>query len=476
MGGMAEVFKATYAAGEVQGLIAIKRILPQYSADRKLIAMMINEAKLTISLNHPNIVPIYDFGLCDDHYFLAMMYVEGKDLRSIMTAARAKGQLIPLSAALFICAQILEGLDYAHNRRDNFNNPLEIVHRDVSPANIMISPEGRVRILDFGIAKAAAQIGETQAGILKGKFSYMSPEQAHGAPLDRRSDLFSVGVLLWEMLALENLFLRENELKTLEAVRKAKVPHLSGIRNDIPKEFEKLLGRVLHKNRDKRPATAAEMRGEVITLLRALLPQNGADTTRQLLRTLFPRLTRPVAAEERSLNEVSAPVGAAPLRPLEKRKRVEPSYAPLPRHRPFSFPWRWLLPMGICCALVGMIYLASRHQPLRPPLATAPHEAPIRPPNELENSLASITRTYWNQRQRAALQLSPEVEQTLSLLPFLQADRLRLAMLRIQRHPLEAGKMHLDAKGQSLYLAEVEGKQFLYRPLREGGVVFLELH
>jgi hypothetical protein len=428
-GGMAEIFKATYASEE-PGMLAIKRILPQFCADRKLISMLINEAKISISLNHPNIVPIFDFGLVDNQYFLAMMFVEGKDLRAIMQTALARGQQIPLPAALYIGREILAGLDYAHNRRDQYNNPLEIVHRDVSPANIILSPDGTVRILDFGIAKVAAQIGETQAGVLKGKFSYMSPEQAKGQSLDRRSDLFSVGVLLHEMLALTNLFLRENEIKTLQAVRRDKVPRLSDKRDDIPREMERILDRALQKKRRKRYSDAAEFQADLDQLF-AEMKLDGRAVVRQLLLDLFPRYTH-AAAEPQPAIALEGEVRAGRQRPA---RRAEPSYRPRPGQARSPF-WTYL---GVATGLLVLftlllLFFAAREKRAGRLLTLSDAESRFFPrqTNILEKQLAELAQPLLRQRgQLFGLSVSPALAKALEQMPFEQADRLRLKMAEI---------------------------------------------
>lgn len=276
VGGMAEVYKAQYLQDKESPPIAIKRILADLSRDKKLIAMLINEAKLAMTLKHPNIVPIYDFGLVDGHYFIAMEYIEGTDVRSLLKKAYADNEKIPLDAVFHIMASLLEGLFYAHTKRDNFNKPLEIIHRDVSPQNIMLANNGEVKILDFGIAKAKGShfemakangsLTETQAGILKGKFSYMSPEQAKGKPLDQRSDIFSAGIVLWELLTVQSLFGGSTEIKIIEKVRKAKIPDPSQKNPDVTKELTKIVRKALSRSRWKRFQTAEEFKNQLLLL------------------------------------------------------------------------------------------------------------------------------------------------------------------------------------------------------------------
>ena len=207
-GGMAELSKARRSGVEgFQKIVAIKKILPHLADNDEFITMFADEAKLAAQLNHPNIVHIFDLGKIEaGGYFIAMEFVDGRDLRSLLQSARDFGTPLPVPLAVYIASKIAAALDYAHRRRDGEGRELNIVHRDVSPANILISYEGDIKLCDFGIAKAASKASETQSGALKGKVQYMSPEQAWGRPLDRRSDIFSLGCVLFEMLAEQKLF------------------------------------------------------------------------------------------------------------------------------------------------------------------------------------------------------------------------------------------------------------------------------
>src|SRR3954470_22047433 len=196
---MAEVFKAKATGVEgFERMVAVKRILPSIAEDEEFITMFIDEAKIAVQLTHANVAQIFDLGRVDDSYFIALEYVHGKDLRAIFNRARSRGAPVPIELACYAIMKVCEGLDYAHNKRDAAGDFLHLVHRDVSPQNVLVSYEGEVKIIDFGIAKAAGKAGTTQAGILKGKFGYMSPEQAHGLDIDRQSDVFAVGICLYE--------------------------------------------------------------------------------------------------------------------------------------------------------------------------------------------------------------------------------------------------------------------------------------
>src|SRR3954470_19172056 len=197
---MAEVFKAKATGVEgFERMVAVKRILPSIAEDEEFITMFIDEAKIAVQLTHANVAQIFDLGRVDGSFFIALEYVHGKDLRAIFNRGRQRGELLPIPMSCYAIMKLCEGLDYAHNKRDATGGFLNLVHRDVSPQNILVSYEGEVKIIDFGIAKAAGRSHQTQAGILKGKFAYMSPEQVQGRSIDRRSDIFAVGNILFEM-------------------------------------------------------------------------------------------------------------------------------------------------------------------------------------------------------------------------------------------------------------------------------------
>jgi len=260
VGGMAEVFRAkTLGVEGFQKVLAIKRILPNIAEDEEFTTMFIDEAKIAVQLNHANIAQIFDLGKISDSYFIALEYVHGKDLRAIFDRLREKNARFSAQQAAFIASKIAEGLDYAHNKRDVHGKPLNIVHRDVSPQNVLISYEGEIKIVDFGIAKAASKASKTQAGILKGKFGYMSPEQVRGLSLDRRSDVFAIGIILYELLTGERLFKGESDYSTLEKVRNVEMVPPTSLVPQIPAELERIVLKTLTKEREERYQTAREI-------------------------------------------------------------------------------------------------------------------------------------------------------------------------------------------------------------------------
>ena len=264
VGGMAEVFKAkAFGVEGFERLVAVKRILPSIAEDTEFITMFIDEAKIAVQLTHANIAQIFDLGKVGDSYFIAMEYVHGKDLRAIFDRARKRGEPLPVPMACYVVMKVCEGLDYAHNKKDPAGRELNLVHRDVSPQNVLLSYDGEVKIIDFGIAKAAGKAGKTQAGILKGKFGYMSPEQVRGLPLDRRSDIFAMGICLYELLTGERLFVGESDFSTLEKVRNVEIMPPSTYNRRIPEELEQIVLKALAKDVDDRYQTAMDLHDDL---------------------------------------------------------------------------------------------------------------------------------------------------------------------------------------------------------------------
>ena len=259
IGGMAEIFKAkAFGVEGFERLLAVKKILASIAEDEAFINMFIDEAKIAGQLNHPNIAQIFDLGKVDDSYFIALEYISGKDLKTIFERARRLGEKVSIPRICYILMKICEGLGHAHQKKDAQGAALHIVHRDVSPQNILISYEGEAKIIDFGIAKAQGKTSQTQVGILKGKFSYMSPEQVRGLHIDHRSDIFSLGIVLYEMLTLERLFLGESDFDTLEKIRKVEMSPPSLYNPHIPKELEDIVLKALAKSPEERFQSAAE--------------------------------------------------------------------------------------------------------------------------------------------------------------------------------------------------------------------------
>ena len=273
-GGMAEVFLARSAGTSgIAKFFAIKRILPQYAESQEFIDMFKDEAKIAINLNHSNIVSIHEFGVENLQFFLVMDYVEGRNLRQILNKMKKANVQFSVDQIVYMVKEVAGGLDHAHRCIDgSTGKPLNITHRDMSPQNLMVSFEGEVKIVDFGIAKAESQIENTRAGTLKGKFGYMSPEQADGQPIDLRTDIFSLGICLWELLANDRLFSANNELNTLRKIRDCQIPSLRKINPNIHAEIERIAQKALARDRNLRYQTAAAFHRDLNRFLNRQYP------------------------------------------------------------------------------------------------------------------------------------------------------------------------------------------------------------
>ena len=257
LGGMAEIYLAR-SEGEsgFEKYMALKMIHPHLSADRHFVQMLIEEAKITVYLNHSNIGHVFDLGRIDDTYYIAMEYVDGADLYRVMRNITERDVQMSPEISAYIMHEVCAGLDYAHRCRDQVGNPLRIIHRDISPQNILVSRAGEIKVVDFGIAKAALRVKQTEVGVIKGKYYYMSPEQAWGRPLDQRTDIFSAGVVLYETLAGQMLYLEEDVAKLLEMVRRADIPPLHLQRPDVPSELEAITMKAVARRPEDRWQTA----------------------------------------------------------------------------------------------------------------------------------------------------------------------------------------------------------------------------
>jgi serine/threonine-protein kinase len=266
---MAEVYVAE--AESMAGFkkkVAIKRILPDLVKDEKFVRMFLDEARLSLHLNHANIVSVFDIGKSSSTYFIVMEFVEGTNLKTILQDLHRRRTTLPVHMAVWVLNEILKGLEYAHTLRDNeTGRSLGIVHRDISPPNILISWNGEVKLVDFGLAKASTQLESTDPGVVKGKFSYLAPEAAQGLEVDARADIFAVGILAYEMLTGKRLFLGESDYKTVEMVRRAEVPSISAQNPEVTPELERIILRALARDPAERYQLASECADDLLAFL-----------------------------------------------------------------------------------------------------------------------------------------------------------------------------------------------------------------
>jgi serine/threonine protein kinase len=377
-GGMAEVFKAkTYSHGGFENLLVIKRILSHLGEDQEFVDMFIDEAKVSVALQHANVVHLYDFGRIGDDWFMAMECLDGKDVRSILRQLARKRRFLPIEYAIYVAAEACKGLEYAHRKTDLQGRPYGIVHRDVSPSNILVSYEGDVKVADFGIAKAQFSSLDTVGGVLKGKYEYMSPEQASGRSMDLRSDLFSLGIILHEMLTGRRLFKTGSEFTTLERIKACEVAPPSYVNARVPEALDRIVMKALARLPEDRYKNAAEM-GQA--LQDYLFPQTADQLRADLSRTMQDLFANEIA-EERLRLEHGSEVAA-------KLREQAPDYAEgwegqtsssLSRASEFAQSWGPLILGGVALLLMpvlglavgGLIWVANRDAPTEQVAPTA---------------------------------------------------------------------------------------------------------
>ena len=286
-GGMAEVYRGKLLGEKgFQKPIVIKKLLPHIAQDKEMTKLFIGEAKLAALLQHENIAATFDFGELDNNFFLAMEYLFGKDLYTVMQRAKECKKPLGVKYSLMIAAKVCEGMDYAHSLKDLQNNPLNIIHRDLTPQNIFITYDGKVKIIDFGVAKAEILDNKTKAGVVKGKISYMSPEQISGGVIDSRSDIFSIGILLYEMISKRRMY----DGDTAALIRKSitvEYEHLETIIHDLPPELYVILDRALTSDLESRYQSCAEMQADIENLLFSLSERPDSRVLKKYIQELF---------------------------------------------------------------------------------------------------------------------------------------------------------------------------------------------
>ena len=287
VGGMAVVYLA-FETGEtgLQRLVVIKQILPQFEPDDGFQRMFLQEARLAANINHPNVVEIHEFGTWQEQPFLAMEYVQGVPLNILMRHATKQKRKVPPGVAIGIIAQACAGAHSAHELTDPSGAPAKLVHRDLTPHNLMVSESGHVKILDFGVAKASSNQEKTETGMLKGKLPYMSPEQLWQSDVDRRSDVFTLGVVLWELLLGERLFARDGEVATINAVLNSTLPRIDSVRPDVSEDVISAALAALEKDPKKRTATAEDLRSALLLAAR----KEQLDTSEEAIKAYIQQL------------------------------------------------------------------------------------------------------------------------------------------------------------------------------------------
>lgn len=312
MGGMAEIWSARPAAGGPA--VALKLLQPQLTGDSEFRAMFLDEVNIALRLRHENIVRVHDGRYENGHFFLVMDLVDGMDLRRVLKQLAQQRRWVPTPVGLSIGAQIARALAYAHLRKDDRGRALGIVHRDISPHNVMLGFDGSVRLLDFGIARARERHARTRPGVVKGKTGYMAPEQATGGPVDQRADVFATGIVLWETLAMRRLFHGANDLETMNKVIDARVPDLCRINETVPPDAAALIHQMLARSPKDRPASMREVEPQLKrALLRAFEPLSFAPSRRAAWLQSLAKAS-PVRRRT-AVQEPTTSVDDAPTRP-----------------------------------------------------------------------------------------------------------------------------------------------------------------
>ncbi|MCA9581156.1 MAG: protein kinase [Myxococcales bacterium] len=327
-GGMAEIFVAkTKGVGGFEKRVAIKLIHPRFSQDDHFTGMLVQEAKLSVRLTHRNIAQVFDLGCIDGSYFIVMEFVEGKDAFSLMKRSWRVQKKIPFALCAYIVSEICAGLDYAHRKRDDMGRPLNVIHRDISPQNILLSYEGDIKVADFGIAKFSLREEDTQTGVIKGKYQYMSPEQAWGDPIFQRSDIFSAGIVLYELLIGEMLYQGKSVPVLLDMVRRADIDPPTKHRSDIPWELVDIVMKAVAKRPGDRYQSARDFADALRQFAFAADPSVGPRALADFMLELFPGA---------ALSEFRKGVSSAPP-PVAGPETIPDAVAPLPSMRREDF-------------------------------------------------------------------------------------------------------------------------------------------
>lgn len=303
IGGMAEVYKAkSYGVAGFEKLLVIKKILPHLSRNPEFVAMFINEAKIAVSMNHANIVQVYDLGKVSADYYMAMEFIHGQDLMKVIKFGRKTRRYLPIPTGVYIITEVARGLDYAHSLCDPGGRPLNVVHQDISPHNILISYEGDVKVVDFGIARFG-EVEEEEAGKMAGgKFAYMAPEQATAGVVDHRSDIFALGIVLYELATGQRLYAGKDRHEKMRMVRNAEIPPPRAVNPEIPLRLEEILLRALHREPDKRYQRARDMQEDLLSFL--------YDVGMRVTRADLAHFVKEMFAEEYARSSVGSVVNA----------------------------------------------------------------------------------------------------------------------------------------------------------------------
>ncbi len=373
-GGMGEVYRAKISGVEgFERPVAIKKMLPHLSADRDFIAMLVKEAKLSVLLHHQNIVQVYDLAKEGNEYYIAMEYVPSVNLSNLLEHCATNARFLPIPVAVSVMLQVLQGLSYAHTLCDPDGQPMNILHRDITPQNILITKEGWVKITDFGIAKAKNEISTTRPGTIRGKLGYVAPEQLRTKDADQRVDIFCAGIVLWESLATRRLFKGEDEIDTLRLIVETHVPALPALRRDVSSGLDAVVHKALAKDLNERYETAAAFHDALLAAIKPASADDYAKATRRFFATmeaLFHREgdTSPPENPTVALDEV------APRKRIDSVTITDLVSKPRSTKRMLAIAAGFLL---VIAAVIGIGLWRSARQPAPPPMTSAEVQAAI---------------------------------------------------------------------------------------------------
>lgn len=402
VGGMAEVFKAKLLGAKgFEKTLAIKRILPEYSNDEEFVSMFVDEARISSNLHHKNIVQVFEFGEVNHQYYLTMEFIDGCNLKNLFFRVLKQNKYLSRELIYYIILKTAAALDYAHKvKLEGQAQSMQLVHRDVSPQNILISKMGDIKITDFGIAKAAIKLSQTQPGKIQGKYSYMSPEQALGKNITHKSDIFSLGIVFYELLTAKKVYGSSETIKRYSEATKANIPRIGTIINELPSQVDTIITRMVSKNVDDRPKDCTE----VIDVLTEFLSSTSDDALSAQLGTLvselFPEETmqtvvdRSAGTSERS----HIRVGNTPF--------VQESINKLIPEKSQPFIWKWTKRLGIVALLVGAVLAYPWiYQQIKPVKTETPKITQAQPTETTETETPSPNDEAKNQIQEMELQL-----------------------------------------------------------------------
>jgi eukaryotic-like serine/threonine-protein kinase len=408
-GGMGEVYVATKRGLEgFEKRVCIKRILGSLASEREYVEMFLAEARLAGRLSHPNIVQVFDAGVIDGSYYVAMEYVEGRSLQQMLDRGSEQNRPISVGLAIELVCLLCSALSYAHNLRDERGRPLGIVHRDVNPRNILISKRGEVKLIDFGIAKSALSRRQTNAGVLKGSFDYMSPEQTRAEETDKRSDVFSMGIVLHELLTNKHPFLRANPVLTMEAIQKVQAPPLGELRRELA-VLDPVLAKALEKDPERRLRDASELSAELAALQNASRVPRPALSLGTFLASLFP-------TERTERTEPSTRLHTAVL-----SRPTEPASTPRPAER--TMPAQPSQPASAVFAPISSEHHTMTMDPSLPIIYMKRNSVPLNSVAKMQWHLAQLERQlsgvdcsrliFYVDAREAPLTSDPDVERVL---------------------------------------------------------------